>query len=180
MLFAKWLTTKERASGELRADQEYQLPTEAQWEYACRAGTTGRYFFGNDPEAMVSYGNIADAAAKTKINFTMAISGNDNHIYTAPMGSFKANPFSLFDMHGNASEWCAAIGLRKKRTQSLMARSLLTQRVRITYFTRFCVLRGGSWFSGPTGSRDAFRDRNTPTDRYDYSGFRLLRIRSYP
>ena len=77
--FCKWLSAKEGKS--------YRLPTEAEWEYACRAGTTTDFSYGDDPERLKEFGNVHMGA-------------------TCPVGQFKANPFGLFDMHGNAEEWC--------------------------------------------------------------------------
>jgi formylglycine-generating enzyme required for sulfatase activity len=93
--FCGWLSHKEGTS--------YRLPTEAEWEYACRAGTTSRYYSGDDPETLVKVGNVADAAAKTTFpDWKCPIKANDGYAFTAPVGSFQPNAFGLYDMHGNA------------------------------------------------------------------------------
>jgi len=98
--FCKWLSKKE--------GQSYRLPTEAEWEYACRAGTTTRYYSGDDPETLAKVGNVADAAAKAKFpDWKYTTKANDGYVFTAPVGKFRPNPFGLFDMHGNAWQWCA-------------------------------------------------------------------------
>ena len=98
--FCKWLSKKE--------GKTYRLPTEAEWEYACRAGTTTRYYSGDDPETLAKVGNVADAAAKAKFpDWKYTIKANDGYVFTAPVGKFKPNAFGLYDMHGNAWQWCA-------------------------------------------------------------------------
>src|SRR6185437_4822244 len=103
----------------------YRLPTEAEWEYAARAGSTHRYSFGDDPEELVRYGNVADFACRsttkkariarfpsdgtkrvTHIPFPF-LAHSDGYAWTAPVGSFLANPFGLHDMIGNVGEWCS-------------------------------------------------------------------------
>ena len=98
--FCNWLSRKE---GKL-----YRLPTEAEWEYACRAGTTTRYYHGDDPEGLSAVSNVADATAKAKFSdWDWPITEQDGYAFAAPVGKFKANAFGLYDMHGNAYEWCA-------------------------------------------------------------------------
>jgi formylglycine-generating enzyme required for sulfatase activity/serine/threonine protein kinase len=99
--FCKWLSKEERKA--------YRLPTEAEWEYACRAGTTTRYHTGDDPNSLQSYANVCDKSAERAFNTgnTAWAGWDDGYPFTAPVGKFRPNPFGLHDMHGNVSEWCA-------------------------------------------------------------------------
>jgi formylglycine-generating enzyme required for sulfatase activity len=97
--FCKWLSNKE--------GKTYRLPTEAEWEYACRAGTTTRYYNGDDPAMLAKVGNVADATFMAKFPEDKGgIEASDGYVFTSPVGSFKPNAFGLYDMHGNAWEWC--------------------------------------------------------------------------
>ena len=97
--FAEWLGKNE--------GKTYRLPTEAEWEYACRAGTTTRYSCGDDPEGLAEVGNVADATAREKHpDRKDTIAARDGFAYTAPIGRYRPNAFGLHDMHGNVWEWC--------------------------------------------------------------------------
>jgi formylglycine-generating enzyme required for sulfatase activity len=96
--FCAWLSKKE--------GKKYRLPTEAEWEYTCRAGTQTAYHHGNDPEALAKMGNVADALAKKMFPHWDCLAGSDGFLCTAPVGSYQPNAFDLYDMHGNALEWC--------------------------------------------------------------------------
>ncbi len=97
--FCQWLSKKE--------DREYRLPTEAEWEYACRAGTTGRYSSGEEPESLVRVANVLDMNAyEQDSSATGYIHARDGYAFTSPVGRFRPNAFGLYDMHGNAWEWC--------------------------------------------------------------------------
>ncbi len=116
--FCRRLTDHERLLGIIPAGWEYSLPTQAQWQYACRANTETAYCFGPDRNELHRYGNYRDAAfgestglAKpekkvTAEDYQTDWDNNDKHVLTAPVGSYLANPWGLFDMHGNVSEWC--------------------------------------------------------------------------
>ncbi len=96
---SRWLSEKE--------GKNYCLPTEAEWEYACRAGTRTRYYSGDDPQSLLKVANTFDA--DTTRNWpqwqSYALTGHDGFEFTAPVGSFAPNAWGLYDMHGNAWEW---------------------------------------------------------------------------
>jgi len=130
----------------------YRLPTEAEWEYACRAGTTSRWFFGDDPTALDRYAWFADNA--------------NNQV--RPVGEKASNPWGLYDMSGNVYEWCW------DWYDTYRAEAVIDPIGPENGDLR--VLRGGSaWFGGPRHLRSADRDWGQPEFRDDDIGFRCVR-----
>jgi formylglycine-generating enzyme required for sulfatase activity len=153
----------------------YRLPTEAEWEYACRAGTTTRYESGGDPETLARVGNLADGTFKAKYPTWShpTIAARDGYVYTAPVGRFRPNAFGLYDMHGNVWEWCwdgyAADYYKGSPGADPSGPSRAAER----------VMRGGSWCNNPPqDGRAANRRRSTPGNRTDGVGFRVARVQS--
>jgi formylglycine-generating enzyme required for sulfatase activity len=100
--YARWLGKK--------SGKSYRLPSESEWEYAARAGTSTSRYWGDSERDFCSYGNIADKAAKRKYPNWNIVACDDNYAFTAPSGSFKPNGFGLYDMLGNAKQWTADCG----------------------------------------------------------------------
>ena len=99
--FCLWLQQQEHRA--------CRLPTEAEWEYACRSGTTTRFSTGDSGASLEGAANVADVSygRVLKNEWLRPTDWDDGYIYTAPVGSYAANAFGLHDMHGNVYEWCA-------------------------------------------------------------------------
>ena len=155
--FCDKLTDLERKAGTLKAGEAYRLPTEAQWEYACRAGTATTYSFGNDESTFGEYAWF---------------NGNAFHAgepYAHKVGLKKPNPWGLYDMHGNVWKWCSdwydakvSGGTDPVGPEEGSLR----------------VLRGGSWWSRPVNCGSASRNGISPSDRGSDMGFRVARSQS--
>jgi len=161
--FCEWLSKKEKKT--------YRLPTEAEWEYACRAGTTTRYSSGDDPETLAKVGNVADATAKAQFpDRTWMIKASDGYVFTSPVGSFQPNTFGLYDMHGNAWQWCADWydGDYYAKSPADDPSGPTTGSIR--------VFRGGSWYDYAGYCRSADRRGDTPGGRYYDLGFRVSQV----
>jgi formylglycine-generating enzyme required for sulfatase activity len=160
-------------TGEMLGGTGYRLPTEAEWEYACRAGTTTRYQHGNDPESLLTVGNIADAALKAKGGaFTEfpTVAGRDGYAFTAPVGEFRPNDWGLFDMVGNVWEWCF-----DEYQADFYAKSPVDDPVRSPRGAAERVIRGGSWYGHGQDARSAQRLSDAPYNRTIDLGIRLAR-----
>jgi formylglycine-generating enzyme required for sulfatase activity len=159
--FAEWLGKRE--------GKTYRLPTEAEWEYACRAGTTTRYFCGDDAEALAEVGNVADAMAREKHHWKDTIAARDGFVYTAPVGRYRPNAWGLHDMHGNVLEWCwdwYGKDFYKGSRVDDPAGPL---------DAAYRVIRGGSWYNSPRYCRSANRWIE-PGNRSNDLGFRLALV----
>lgn len=140
-----------------REGVRYRLPTEAEWEYACRAGSVTAYAFGE--RLAPSQANVRGGAAGTVDN-GMVVGA---HAETADVASYPANAWGLHDMHGNVWEWTAD---RYAPYAGTSAEDTPPERR---------VLRGGGWSFSPEAARSAVRLALEPTRRYDLAGFRLVR-----
>jgi formylglycine-generating enzyme required for sulfatase activity len=161
--FVDWLNGTDKARP---AGFTYRLPTEAEWEYACRAGTTTWYQWGDDPDKGKGWCNAADLTAKKSFPAATVFNWDDGFVYTAPAGSFKANAFGLQDMHGNVWEWCEDWYGPYKEGDQMDPGGAASGGVR--------VVRGGSWYYSPRILGSAYRVRYPPDYRINYNGFRLV------
>ncbi len=159
--FCQWLSHKE--------GKQYRLPTEAQWEYACRARTATRYNVGDDPDSLLKFACIMDASGRKTFPHVqeIKISKDSPMHFTLPVGSFPPNAFGLYDMHGNVWEWCSdwygEDYYAHSPTDDPTGPGSGNRRVR----------RGGGWNSFPLWARASFRNWNTPQSRCVNLGFRV-------
>ncbi|MGE3803655.1 MAG: SUMF1/EgtB/PvdO family nonheme iron enzyme [Gemmataceae bacterium] len=150
--FCRWMTDQE--------GKTYRLPTEAEWEYACRGGTSTPYSFGS-------------TCTSTDINCNGAYpygvgTKGPNRQRPVRVGTFKANDFGLFDMHGNVWEWCGDFYEKEYygKSPSTDPQGPLS--------SDFRVVRGGSWAEGAVSSRSAARGPGPPGYRDNRAGFRVV------
>ena len=145
--FCKKLTEMEKKAGRVPEGMAYQLPTEAQWEYACRAGTTTVYSWG-------------DSISSKNANYDRFIDGG-----TRPVGKYSANPWGFHDMHGNVWEWCADWYGAYPSGSATNPGGPSSRTAR--------VVRGGSWSNNGASLRSAFRYNSTPNTPRINLGFRV-------
>jgi len=158
--FCDWLSKK--------SGKTVTLPTEAQWEYACRAGTTTAYPWGDNPDDGKGWANCADQSLKKKIPNQAGVaffSWDDGYVFTSPVASFKPNAFGLYDMIGNAWQWC------QDRYGDYDKGAATDPTGAVAGSSR--VLRGGCWGLDPVYCRAAYRLRGGPDARNLSYGFRL-------
>jgi formylglycine-generating enzyme required for sulfatase activity len=147
------LTQRERAAGRIATNSVYRLPTEAEWEYACRGRTSTRFSYGDDP----GYTNLSNYA------WYLDNCGKTTH----PVGQKLANPWGLYDMHGNLSEWC-----QDRWSNRLAGGSSVDPQGSGTYSGR--VIHGGSLGTFARSCRSANRSFDDRFGRYSYIGFRVV------
>ena len=141
---------------EKAAGRKYRLPTEAEWEYCCRAGTSTPFHFGNELNGTQANCDGTSPYGTTQIGANVR--------KTTPVGSYDANAWGLYDMHGNVSEWC------RDRYGDYPDGPVTDPSGQAG---SYCVYRGGCWDDGAVLCRSAYRFRLVPSNRNDWSGFRL-------
>ena len=159
--YVRWLS---RETG-----KSYRLPSEAEWEYAARGGTSTSRYWGDSSSSQCGHANGADAATKrVYLDWTVAAC-DDGAVRTALVGSYSANGFGLFDVLGNVWEWTEDCWNGSYRGAPADG---------APWYGSDCsrrVMRGGSWTVTPRHLRSAARLRLTTGVRATYAGFRVAR-----
>lgn len=165
--YAAWLSD--------RTGRRYRLPTEAEWEYACRAGTMTARFWGDCGNGALGFANVADQSLAREWPGKPAPRTffilNDSYPFTSPVGRFDANPWGLQDMLGNVWEWTQDHWVDNYR----LALKDGAKPISLGSDPGLRVVRGGSWNHGPSGVRSAARYRYRAGMRNADTGFRLAR-----
>ncbi|MFG0249402.1 MAG: formylglycine-generating enzyme family protein [Phycisphaeraceae bacterium JB051] len=164
MAFCQWLSQREKRS--------YNLPTEAQWEYACRAGTTSIFWWGDDMNGAQGKENLHDGsyddwyATLIPNRFKRWLYWEDGYAQTSPVGHYQANPWGLYDMLGNANQWVRDwYGPYDKNPQT---NPIGPDRA------GFRIFRGGGWFPLPHYARASKRNKVDGSFTSNCLGFRIV------
>lgn len=158
--YAAWLSS--------RTGKTYRLPSEAEWEFAARGGTTGENFWGEDSTLACVFANVNDLTAKNKVA-KAAENCTDGFMHTSPVGHFQPNPFGLYDILGNAWVWLADCW------QDDYTAAPRDGSAHVSNNCQNRVLRGSSWTDTPGPVRIGARENRPPEGRYSIAGFRLAR-----
>jgi formylglycine-generating enzyme required for sulfatase activity len=170
--FCKWLSDlpQEKAAG-----RSYRLPTSQEWEYACRAGTTGRFYWKGGVRGAGKYENFADVPSSPKAWRTDASYPNptpfpcpDGYLGPAPVCSLKANPWGLHDMLGNVKEFTEYVPRSSSDRSTAKPANWPT------------AVKGGSWMRGQWMARAAFKSVLVERDGFVDIGFRILLVKRAP
>ncbi len=173
--FCDWLSKK--------SGRKVRLPSEAEYEFANRAGTATAYQWGNNPDDGRGWANCGDQSAKKKYpKWTMTFSWDDGYVYTSPVKKFKANAFGLYDMNGNAGNWCedfyAKEYFKTRPTVDVDPKGPASGDEETSVFDQkkyaSRVLRGGGWRYSTWDCRSAHRGYGTPDLRLYSLGFRVV------
>jgi formylglycine-generating enzyme required for sulfatase activity len=169
MLFGEVMSDRPE---EKKAGRKYRLPTEAEWEYACRAGTSTTFHFGNELYSeQANFNGQFPANTEVRGKYLRR---------TTDVGSYEPNAFGLFDMHGNVSEWCAdwydPEYYLDSPEEDPLGPPFGVVDTKFTNFDQnfFAVVRGGSWVDDGRACRAAYRFRAMPNTQYRIIGFRVV------
>ena len=157
--FCKRLTEREGKAGRLPGGDTFRLPSEAEWEYACRAGTTTPFSCGDQLAAILANYDTSQGVGRAALTPARE---------TLPVGSFRANPWDLYDMHGNVWEWCADWHDREYYARSPQLNPLNMRP------TAAAVCRGGSWTNPASFCRSANRNSGDLRQANHMTGFRVV------
>ncbi len=166
--FVEWLTKEHGGK------YTFRLPSEAEWEYAARAGTTTSRYWGDNPDDACRYANVRDETAKRVFGWDWNHNCDDGYAVTAPVGGdgkFLPNAFGLYDMLGNVWEWCQDVYVSDAYNKHVSQNPLVTSGGSDR------VLHGGSWYDAPRYMRSANRLRSTPGYPSGRLGFRVVRTK---
>lgn len=186
--FCQWLSQS--------GSRKYRLPSEAEWELACRAGGQSWYSWGNDPDKAYIHANVADAsleqAQPNTTRYQRAVrlepGEGDGVEFTAVVGSYLPNGLGLYDMHGNVWEWCEdrwSADLyeryfdnipRQERDDVVVRDPLFLKKTDQHDFGDWRSMRGGAWTCAPAAVRSSIRTFAEAADAAVYTGFRVVRV----
>ena len=158
MKFCQWLGAK--------TGRKFSLPSEGQWEWACRAGTATDLSYGNVGDNFAPFANLAGAEMKVEIPYPQIKNVSDGQAYATKLGAYRANPWGLNDMHGNVAEWTRSNYQPYPYAEDDGRNNLSPETDK--------VVRGGSWRSKPESARSAFRVPFKSWQTVSYVGFRVM------